>query len=128
LPDFSLPATDGTTQTALGLTGKPTLITILSTWSPDAQAQIPELAAAQANPDINITPIFSEQHLPLVSAYLRSAGYHLTALVDADGTLVTALGVGPAPEHIFIDATGKVKKIMTGVMTKDDLLLQLGGL
>lgn len=128
LPDFSLPTTAGTTQTALGLTGKPTLITILSTWSPDAQAQVPQLADAQTNPDINITPVFSQQHLPLVTAYLSGAGYRLTALVDADGILVTPLMLGPVPEHIFIDATGKVKKIMTGVMTKDELLLQLGGL
>jgi hypothetical protein len=128
LSDFTLPATDGSTQTALGLTGKPTLITILATWSPDGQAQIPQLAAAQANPDINITPIFSEEHLPLVTSYLTSAGYHLIALTDPDGILTKTLGVGPAPEHIFIDSTGKIKKIMIGVYTKDELLLQLGGL
>ncbi|MDB5178428.1 MAG: hypothetical protein JWN01_371 [Patescibacteria group bacterium] len=128
LPDFQLPSTAGGTKRALDLTGRPTVLTILSTWSPDSQSQLPALAAAQANHDVNVVPVFSQEHAQLVSTYLATAGYDLAALIDADGILVPKLQVGPVPQHIFIDRAGRIKKVMVGVLSKDELLNQLGGL
>jgi hypothetical protein len=86
------------------------------------------LAEAQANPDVNITPVFSQEHATLVSTYLATAGYHLTGLIDPDGLLVPVLQVGSLPQHVFVDRGGRIKKVMVGVLSKDQILATLGGL
>jgi 5-hydroxyisourate hydrolase-like protein (transthyretin family) len=128
LPDFTLPTLAGGQQTALGLEGRPTVLSILATWSPDSQDQLAALEAAQGNHDVNVVPVFSQEHLQLVSTYLATSGSHLTGLVDADGVLVPSLQIGSLPEHVFVDRDGRIKKVMLGVLSKDELLNQLGGL
>jgi hypothetical protein len=128
LPDFNLPTTTGSTQRGLSLTGRPTLVTILTTWSPSSQNQLAALADLQTNKDINITPVFSQEHAQLVTTYLKTAGYHLTGVIDSDGVLVQPLHVSSAPQHILVDRTGTIRKVMNGVFTKDQLLNELGGL
>lgn len=128
LPDFNLPSTAGGTQHSIDLTGKPTVITVLTSWAPAGQQQLSALASAQANHDINVVPVFEQQSLPLVSTYLATGGFNLTALADPDDTLVPALGVGLMPEHIFVDRTGHIKTVMVGVLSNNELLSELGGL
>jgi len=128
LPDFALPTSTGSTQRGIDLSGKPTVITLLSTWAPDSQSQIPALAAAQTNHDINVVPIFSQQDPALVTIYLATGGYNLVATIDPDGQLVGPLQVAAVPEHLFVDRTGRIKKVMVGVLSEQDLLSQLGGL
>jgi hypothetical protein len=128
LPNFILPTTTGGTQRSIALSGKPTVLTLLTTWSPDSQSQLAALAAVQAKPDINVAPVFSQEHPSLVSTYLATGGYDLTAIIDPDGTLVQPLQIGSLPEHIFVDRTGRIKKVMVGVLSKEELLNQLGGL
>jgi hypothetical protein len=128
LPDFNLGSTEGGTRRSLDFLARPTVISVMATWSPASQAQLAGLTGAQTNRDINVVPVFSQEYSELVSVYLATAGYNLEALVDPDGLLVPALGVGSVPQHIFVDRAGYVKKVMVGVLSKDELLTQLGGL
>jgi hypothetical protein len=128
LPDFALPTTTGGQKRALDLLARPTVISVLATWSPASQAQLAALTRAQTNTDVNVVPLFSQERAQLVSVYLATAGYSLNAVVDADGVLVPKLGLSTVPQHIFVDRTGHVKKVMVGVLSKDELLTQLGGL
>jgi hypothetical protein len=128
LPDFNLPTTSGGQKRALDLLRKPTVLSMVTTWSPSSQAQLEALSAAQTNPDVNVTPVFTQEHSQLVSVYLATSGYSLDAVVDEDGVLIPLLSVNALPQHIFIDRAGHVKKVMVGVLSKDGLLEQLGGL
>jgi len=128
LPNFTLPTTAGGTQRGIDLASKPTVISLLTTWSPDSQDQITALSAAQSNHDVNIVPIFSQQDSALVSTYLATGGYNLTADIDSDGTLTAPLQESTVPQHIFVDRTGHIKKVMLGVLSSQELLNQLGGL
>lgn len=128
LPDFKLPGLSGGAHRNLDYEGKPTVVTLLATWSPDSQEQLAALVAAQANTDVNVVPVFSQERAQQVGIYLAVSGHRLDGLVDPDGLLVPKLGVGPMPQHLFVDRTGHVKKVMLGVLSKDQLLDQLGGL
>ncbi len=128
IPSFSLPTIAGGTIRNIDLEGKPTDLVILTTWSPSGQSQLPSLADAQSNKDVNITPVFSGEHPNLVSTYLATAGYSLSGLVDPDGILVLPLQIGSLPEHILVDRSGRIKKVMVGILSKDQILASLGGL
>ncbi len=128
LPAFNLPTTTGGHKRNIELEGRPTDLVMLTTWSPGSASQLSALAAAQTNPDVNITPVFSQEHTSLVTTYLATAGYSLTGLIDPDGLLVPPLRVGSMPEHIFVDRSGRIKKVMVGVLSKDQILESLGGL
>jgi hypothetical protein len=128
LPSFHLPALAGGTKRAFNLEGRPTVLTLLTTWSPTSQDQLASLAAAQSNHDVAIVPLFSQEHETLVKVYLATAGYHLDGLIDPDGLLVPELQIASVPQHIFMDRSGRIKKVMLGVLSKDELLDQLGRL
>lgn len=128
LPDFNLQTTAGGKQRNLDLEGRPTDLVVLATWSPSSQSQLPALADVQTNRDVNVTPLFSQEHATLVSTYVATAGYRVTGLIDPDGLLVPSLQIGSLPQHIFIDRSGRIKKVMVGVLSKDQILATLGGL
>ncbi len=128
VPNFTLPTTAGGQLKAFQLTGKPTLITALATWSPSSQSQLGALAELQSNKDINITPVFSQERNQLVATYIKTAGYSLTGIIDTDGVLVPTLHINAVPQHFFVDRTGTIKKILNGVYTKEQLRDELGSL
>jgi hypothetical protein len=127
-PSFSLQSTDGTTKTQLNLYGKPTIVSVLSTWSPTTIDQLSVLASLQKNPNINVEPIFIQDSLASTSVYLQTNGYNLTALADPGGTLVQPLQVGYLPTYYFLDQSGNIKKVMVGVLSKSELQSAVTGL
>jgi hypothetical protein len=128
LPQFNLPNLAGGTTRDIDLLGKPTVLTVLATWSPYAASQLPALASTQSDPDVNVVPVFSAQDPALATAYVQTAGYNLTGLVDPDGALVSPLRIGVVPEQIFVDRSGHIKKVMFGVLSSKQLLQELGAL
>jgi hypothetical protein len=128
VPAFRLPTTTGGAKRNIDYEGRPTVYSFVTTWSPSSQAQFGPLAAVQANHDVNVVPVFSQEHETMVGVYLSTAGSGLTGLVDPDGTLVPSLQLSAVPQHIFVDRSGRIKKVMLGVLSKDQLLDQLGRL
>jgi len=129
LPNFSLPVTGGDAVTPVKLQGKPTIVTVLATWAPAADEQLPALEAlAKARPDVNVRLLYMGERAGKVQAALARAGYGLTAIIDAHATLGAALGAANVPMHYFIDREGSVKVVKTGVLQSGDLEAQVAGL
>ncbi|MEK7561684.1 MAG: fibronectin type III domain-containing protein [Patescibacteria group bacterium] len=125
LPQFTLPGATGGQLNSIGLLGKPTVLSLMATWSPPSQEQLAAIAQLQANPDINVVPVAIQQSPQAVAVYLKTAGFVLNAFVDADGVLVDKLALYSLPTHYFIDRKGAVKKVMVGVLSKEQLLEQI---
>jgi hypothetical protein len=128
LPNFKLPTTSGTTATPVSLQGKPTLVTVLATWSPSAAEQLPALAKLYTRADINIVPLYLGEHVGKVQADLARGSEGLSAIIDAHALLGDQLGVPNLPTHYFIDRAGKVVATYTGVLSEAELAARLKGL
>lgn len=128
LPNFQLADTSGGLTRAIDLNGRPTVVSLIDSWSPDSTDQVAALAKLQRNGDIRVVPVFTHESLTLAKTFLRTGGYDLTALADPDGILTGALGAGPGPRHYLIDRSGHIKKLMVGVLSEVTLANELGGL
>jgi hypothetical protein len=126
LPSFNLPSTGGGTVSMVGLLGKPTLVTVLSTWAPAMSEQLPALEQLQANHDLNIVPLVLGERSSRVQAYLGRAGSDLSMVIDADATLGLALGAPNLPTHYVLDRKGIVRAVFTGAVPAQVLLDKLG--
>jgi peroxiredoxin len=126
LPPFRLPKTDGTVATAVSLQGKPTVVTVLSTWAPSAAEQLPALAkVARTYSGVNVVPLYLGERAGKVEAALARGGYDLPAIVDSKAILGDQLGVPNVPTQYFVDRTGKVVSVHVGVMPEAELLSRL---
>lgn len=128
LPDFTLAETNGSMLSSAALLGRPTLITLGSTWSPSMAEQLPALSQLQSNPAINVLPVAMQQSATEVSAYTSIAGLNLNWLVDPDSTLSAAYGAPYLPTQLFVDRNGIIRTVIAGVLTKSQIDSHLSGL
>jgi hypothetical protein len=128
-PAFALPTTTGGQQTQVGLQGKPTLITRLSTWAPTAGEQVSALATlTHQHPEANVVPLYAGEHMGLVATTLKRANYSWPAVVDTRTALAGQLDPAPAPTHYLVDRTGRIARVVYGVQSAGQLAELLKGL
>lgn len=128
LPSFSLNNTENERITPIELLGKPTIITVMNTWSPESSRQAEVLSDLQTNQDINIAPIALQEKSGRVRSFNSIIGRDLTWIVDPDSTLGSLLGPNGVPAHYFVDRRGVVKEIKYGFIDQKSIEKQLGGL
>jgi len=128
VPLFSIPSTNGQEVNSVSLRGKPTVISFITTWSPAAKEQLPMLESLQKNHDINVVPISTFENLAKVAVYTKIAGYDLDILIDKDGQTPEAFNLQSLPTHYFVSRRGIIKKVLVGVLSKEEILNSLGGL
>jgi peroxiredoxin len=121
-PDFTLKDTNNATVYTADLLGRPTLISIASTWMPAASEQLGTLDELQRNKDINIIPVALQENINKTRAYTAIAGLDLRWLADPDSTLTTKYDISNLPMHYFLDRKGVVRQIETGVVTKQRII------
>ena len=128
LPDFSLKDSKGQQIGPISFLGRPTLLSVMTTWSPDASRQIEALAALQTNGDINIVPIALQEKTGKTTSFTAISGQELSWLVDPDSTFSSVLKSGSVPTHYFVDRRGEVKAVLYGFLDKQTIQAHLGGL
>ena len=128
LPNFNLTDTNGHAIHAADLLGKPTLVSLLSTWAPTVSEQLGSLSQLQKNPDTNIEPVALQQDTGQAVAYDQIAGYNLTWLTDPNSTLTNLFNATSLPTNYFIDRQGIVRQVISGVLTKQEILNNLSNL
>ncbi len=128
LPRFSLPTATGRTITDIDLLGRPTVISLMTTWAPPSTEQLPLIDALAGNPNINVIPVFALESLEKVKVYRAIGGYQADLVVDQTGLLVSQLPTSNLPTHYFYDRHGRLQKVLVGVLTADQLLNQLSTL
>lgn len=120
-PQFELVQTNGKILNTLQLLGKPTVVTLVNTWSDSATRQLNELGRI-SEPNINVVAVASGESLPKLEVYGRIAGYNLPIVADVDDVLLQKLRASTIPVSYFIDRHGLVKTVMVGVLSKEEIL------
>lgn len=104
------------------LRGKPTVLSTFTTWSPASAELLSALAELQKNPDLNIVPIAPMESPEKVKAYLKVGGYELSFIPDPDGATLDTLQFSAVPTHYLVNRKGVVKKVVVGVLSKQEIL------
>jgi len=128
LPSFSLIDTNTKTVNFADLFGKPTLLSLTSTWSPATAEQLSALTELQKSKDLNIVVVSLQENAAKLRAYNAIAGYDLVWLADPDSTLANNFSVQNLPTHYLLDRKGIVQKVVPGVLSKQEILNTLSGL
>jgi peroxiredoxin len=128
LPDFTLVGTNGTTLSAADLLGRPTLLTLGTTWSPVMDEQLNALSRLQPSQAFNIEPVAMQQSASQVQAYMSIAGLSLNWLVDPDSSLSVSYGSPDLPTQLFVDRGGVVRQVVYGVLSVAQIENRLAGL
>jgi peroxiredoxin len=121
LPQFTLPMTNAKSLSTAQLYGKPTIITFFNTWAPSARDQLAILDQL-SQPNINVIPVASGESLSKLQSYSATAGYVLPTIADSNDALIVGLSASSVPVSYFLDRHGVVQKVVTGVLSKQELL------
>lgn len=122
LPDFQLSSVHGKTITSKSLLGKNTVISYLPTWSNSTKEQLPLIDSLTNEKNINFIALSSLEDPLTVKAYTNVGGYSLDYLIDPVGAYSNELNLQNLPTHLVIDKNGIVKKVMVGVLSKQELV------
>lgn len=104
------------------LIGKPQIITLLSTWSPNTVDQIRYLNNFTLSSQIPASVIVPNESASSVFLFHRRGNYILPIYSDPDGNLITPLSIFSSPTHLFLNSAGIVEKIIVGLLTPENLL------
>jgi hypothetical protein len=128
LPDFSLTSTNGSKMNPVDWLSKPTIVSLMTTWLPSSSEQMPVLSSLQTDKRINVIPIALQEDSAKVQVYTNVSGLKLEWLVDPDSSLTNLLNPQSIPTNYFIGRDGIIKKVIGGVLSKQQILDTLNGL
>ena len=128
LPLFTLPSTENEDFEASSLIGQPAVITLFSSWAPAGVEQVSLIADALKNLEINGALVAVQENPSKVAIFKRRGNYDVPIIVDRDGTLVADYHFTSIPTHYFVDRGGDIKKVVTGVLTADEVKSHLESL
>ena len=115
----------GDTATPLvstSLRGKPTLITFVNTWLPQAAAQFSILSELASQKEINVVAIVPQETASSVATYKKRAGLSFALVADPDGDLIDAFHIHAFPTHVVVDRKGIIQSMQTGLYDTQQLL------
>jgi hypothetical protein len=123
LPNFSLKQTDGHTVGLQDTFGHPTIISLVSSWSPASQDQLPILADIAAHyPELKVIPVSSGESLAHLIAVSSIAGYSVPVATDTTNDFLNKLGASYLPTHYFVNKSGLITKRVVGVLSEAELV------
>jgi peroxiredoxin len=120
-PPFQLPALNGEKISLYDYRGKPSVVSILSTWVPSSQEQIGIIDMMQRTQPIPHAVVVTQESLALTRIFKERGHYNLNFLVDTDGMLVNSYQLNTIPTHYFLDRKGIIKRVVPGVMSGEEI-------
>jgi hypothetical protein len=120
-PFFNLSVSGQNAFTSDSLTGKPSVLTFLNTWSPSSTEQISILDNFIKNKDFNSAVIVEGEKVSKVYVFQKRGGYSLPIFADPDATLAVPYNLSSLPVHYFLDRKGVVKKVVYGALSEEEL-------
>lgn len=103
------------------LRGRPTILTVLTTWSPQTSQQLTNLVQVDTQL-VNVVTVFTQQNISTAAVFMKRGQYDLPVYADFDGELVAPLNIYTFPTHFFIDRTGQIKDARAGLLTAEEIV------
>lgn len=121
-PGFLLPTVSGNDLDLISLRGKNRMLVFLNTWLPATSEQISVISSLEEIYKDRISIIMVEENISKVSVFAKKGGYeNLSIATDSDGTLIDFYKLNSMPVGYFIDKRGVIQKVVTGVITADEI-------
>lgn len=121
IPFFNLSVADQNQLDSDSLTGKPTVLTFLNTWSPASTEQMSILDKFAKNKDFNSAVIVEGEKVSEVYVFQKRGEYSLPVFADPDATLAVPYNLSFLPVHYFLDRKGIVQKVIYGALNEEEL-------
>jgi len=111
--------------------GKPVILDFWATWCPPCNAERAILSSMhdELQGKVHVVALSVDTVSPeAVQDHITKSGHgEKNDLMDSAG-VAQAFGVTGIPTLVFVDATGKVRKVVTGVQSADDLRREIAAL
>jgi hypothetical protein len=104
------------------LKGKPSLVTVLSTWFPQSTDQLAILEKLQNNQSFHTLVIMTEDPSSRTSIFAKRGNYAVPIIADPDGEIIDPLHISSLPTHFFINRKGVITKVKVGILDAEDIL------
>ena len=127
LPALSFDCPGGGTLDLGQAPGVPTVVNLWGSWCPPCREEMPllqELAASSAG-TVQVVGVISKDGRPQAESFAADAGVTFPSAFDADGELMTELGLNGLPYTYFLDADGGLVYTQVGPVASVDELRAL---
>lgn len=122
-PNFRLRLDDGRFLTLHDLRGRPVMINFWASWCGPCRMEMPDIVAqAQTNPDLVVLAVNVQETMAHVQPFVEEFHMTMPVALDANAELRNLYQVRGMPSSVFIDRTGNISIIWTGIL--DGALLQ----
>ncbi|RIK42903.1 MAG: hypothetical protein DCC55_07495 [Chloroflexi bacterium] len=122
-PNFRLRLDDGRFITLHDLRGRPVLINFGASWCGPYRLETPDIVAqAQADPDLVVLAVNVQETMARVQPFVEDFHMTMPVALDANAELRNLYQLRGMPSSVFIDRTGNISTIWTGIL--DGALLQ----
>jgi cytochrome c biogenesis protein CcmG/thiol:disulfide interchange protein DsbE len=124
-PDFMLRALDGTTVRLSDLQGHPVIVNFWASWCSPCRDETPDLITLyedHRDAGLQLLGVNQREANTPVQQYVEEFGVSYPVLMDRDGQVASTWRIGGPnsgiPSTYFIDATGVVRLVVFGSLTK----------
>ena len=129
LPDLSFDCPGGGSLDLGRAPGEPMVLNLWGSWCTPCREELPlmqQFADAAAG-QVRVMGLISKDGRPQAESFASDAGVTFPSAFDADGELMTELGINALPYTYFLDADGAVAYTQVGPITSVDELRALAG-
>jgi cytochrome c biogenesis protein CcmG, thiol:disulfide interchange protein DsbE len=129
LPDLSFDCPGGGTLDLGRAPGHPMVLNLWGSWCTPCREELPlmqQFADAAAG-QVRVMGLISKDGRPQAESFASDAGVTFPSAFDADGELMTELGINALPYTYFLDADGALVYTQVGPITSVDELRALAG-
>ena len=123
-PPMVLPDLSGREVSLASLRGKAVALNFWATWCPPCKEELPAFSGAwraSRGRCLEIVGVTEESTREDAAAEVRRMEIPFPIVMDHEGAVARAFGVTGYPRTYVIDAEGKVRKIFTGMVSRERL-------
>ncbi|MFZ2500366.1 MAG: TlpA disulfide reductase family protein [Minisyncoccia bacterium] len=124
LPQFNLSNLAGKQVRSADLVGTPLVIMFWSTWNTQSADEIHILDQYLSSQKslVRVVAINSQEDSSVVSTFMHRGGYRVETLLDTRGLASENYAIKGMPAFYFIDRTGVIREVHSGVLSQDALM------
>lgn len=121
---------DGEAVSLSKFVGKPTIIDVWATWCPPCRTQRKVIHGLDSEflSSVNIVALSTDKSPDLVKSFLKNGESNMTDLMYSSEALHAFGGVSQIPTLVFVDASGQIRDVSTGVHSESELRRRVQGL